>query len=130
MRPRDPTVSAALDLLGLSHGADRAAVTRAYRRLALATHPDLSDAADAAARFDALTAAYRRALDAAPRAVEPTTPAPVSRREHQSVHPALTLLATTGRPTIIVGPGRVDPLPTHRRPSSAPGRVPGSAGEA
>jgi hypothetical protein len=72
-----PSVRAALAVLGLAEGADRAAVTRAYRRLAKATHPDRSDAPDAPSRFAAITAAYHRALDGTgtPEQVETVSPA-------------------------------------------------------
>jgi hypothetical protein len=62
MPSRENHVLAALAALGLSDDADRDAVAHAYRRLARATHPDVSDSPDAAARFAALTAAYRRAI--------------------------------------------------------------------
>ena len=42
------------------------AVIHAYRRLAKESHPDLTAAQDAAARFDAVTAAYRHVLDLVP----------------------------------------------------------------
>ena len=38
----DPGVEAAWAVLGLTADADRDQVTRAYRRLALSTHPDVS----------------------------------------------------------------------------------------
>ncbi len=58
MRLRTPGVSA----LGLDPGASRGEITRAYRRLALLTHPDVSGDPAAAQRFASLTDAYRRAL--------------------------------------------------------------------
>ncbi len=60
----DPGLEAALALLGLAAGADRDQVTSAYRRLARATHPDVSSTPDAAARFAAVANAYRRAVEA------------------------------------------------------------------
>jgi hypothetical protein len=48
--------------LGLRPGASRADIARAYRRLALLTHPDVSPDPTAAQRFAALTEAYERAL--------------------------------------------------------------------
>jgi hypothetical protein len=74
-------LGAALAVLGLAEGADRGAVTRAYRRLARLTHPDRSEAPDAAARFAAITAAYHQAL-AATASTEPAdamSPAPAVR---------------------------------------------------
>jgi len=60
----DPGLEAALAVLGLAAGADRDQVTSAYRRLARATHPDVSPTPDAAARFAAVANAYRRAVEA------------------------------------------------------------------
>ena len=60
----EPGLQAALALLGLGADADADQVRRAYRRLALATHPDVSPTADAAARFDALTRAHRLVSEA------------------------------------------------------------------
>lgn len=48
----------AFRLLGIPAGSDRATVTRAYRRLARATHPDVSHDPQAAERFAALARAY------------------------------------------------------------------------
>jgi preprotein translocase subunit Sec63 len=48
--------------LGLEPDATRDDVARAYRRLALLTHPDVSHDPQAAQRFVSLTDAYRRAL--------------------------------------------------------------------
>ena len=61
----DPELEAAWALLGLAAGADHDQVTRAYRRLARATHPDVSPAPDAATRFSTVANAYRRAVEAA-----------------------------------------------------------------
>ncbi len=54
----------AFRLLGISPDSDRAAVLRAYRRLAHDTHPDVSEHPEAAARFVALVEAYRVASEA------------------------------------------------------------------
>ena len=76
----DPGLEAAWAVLGLAAGADRDQVTSAYRRLARATHPDVSPTPDAAARFAAVANAYRRAVEATrgqetgPRSTDPTTP--------------------------------------------------------
>lgn len=51
----------ALKVLGIPADSDRERVTNAYRRLARATHPDVSPDPDAAERFALLTAAYRLA---------------------------------------------------------------------
>jgi DnaJ domain len=53
----------AFRLLGLPAGSDREAVAHAYRRLARATHPDVSTDPEAADRFAALTAAYSLASE-------------------------------------------------------------------
>jgi hypothetical protein len=131
MQPQRPTVRSALALLGLSEGAPRAAVTQAYRRLALTTHPDLSDAADAAARFAALTDAYRRVLAAAPvqaattsaLATEPTTSPAVPRARPRIVHPGVVTLydrAGASSPIIVVGPARMEPLSARRAREGGP----------
>lgn len=110
-----PTMSAALAILGVAEDADRDVVTRAYRRLARATHPDVSPAADAAERFDALTAAYRRALDAAPTpSIESTAPPIVVSTPfiHDYLHPWAPIQHGGHRaPTILVGRVRIDPSP-------------------
>lgn len=49
----------ALKVLGIPADSDRETVTSAYRRLARATHPDVSPDPDAAERFATVTAAYR-----------------------------------------------------------------------
>lgn len=118
------TLTAALALLGLDEGADRAAVVQAYRRLARTTHPDLSDAADAAGKFDSLTTAYRRALDTPPTTAAESTadsaaePVVTSTPYVRPAGPGIWLADGPSRPFIIVRPGRVDPLPPHRRPSA------------
>lgn len=53
----------AFRLLGLPAGSDREAVVHAYRRLARATHPDVSADPEAADLFATLTAAYRLASE-------------------------------------------------------------------
>lgn len=54
------SIQEAMELLGVTADSDPAAVARAYRRLARATHPDVSSQPDAAARFAAVTTAYRQ----------------------------------------------------------------------
>ena len=66
MKYIDSTLRKELAVLGLAADADRDAVIHAYRRLAKESHPDLTAAQDAAARFDAVTAAYRHVLDLVP----------------------------------------------------------------
>jgi hypothetical protein len=55
----DAELEEALKVLGIPADSDRTRVTEAYRRLARATHPDVSSDPDAAERFDAASAAYR-----------------------------------------------------------------------
>lgn len=77
MEPGATGVRGALAVLGLEPGADRDAVTEAYRRLAKSHHPDVSRAADAAERFAAIASAYQEALAATPVRVD-EEPAPWS----------------------------------------------------
>jgi len=49
----------ALNVLGIPADSSRETVTSAYRRLARATHPDVSPDPDAAERFATVAAAYR-----------------------------------------------------------------------
>ena len=66
----------AFTALGLEPGATRDDIARAYRRLALHTHPDVSHDPLAAQRFASLTDAYRRALaEAGCQAAAPKPPA-------------------------------------------------------
>lgn len=69
----------AMKTLGLHCSASREAIRRAYRRLAFACHPDLHGGCpEMARRFQALTDAYRLALEGAPfgRSARPKTAAP------------------------------------------------------
>ncbi|KAA1426840.1 DnaJ domain-containing protein [Nocardioides antri] len=103
----DPKVRAAFALLGLRPDADQLAVLAAYRRLARATHPDVSSERDAAERFTALSAAYQQAMAAAPERTAPADPpeeAPSTARPFPRATPA------TGRP-FVAGPVRVEPAP-------------------
>lgn len=75
MRLSTPGASA----LGLEPGASRGDIVRAYRRLALLTHPDVSGHPAAPQRFAALTDAYHRALaEADTVAARPVRSAPPS----------------------------------------------------
>jgi hypothetical protein len=107
MGQHEPGLQAALALLGLGADADSDQVRRAYRRLARATHPDVSPTADAAARFDALTRAHRLVAEA----VRPPE------REHTATPvPSQPLSGTSlghwrdWDAWIVVGPVRVDPF--------------------
>jgi hypothetical protein len=55
----DRSRAEAFRVLGIPVDSDRDAVARAYRTLARATHPDISDDPDAADRFATVAAAYR-----------------------------------------------------------------------
>jgi hypothetical protein len=120
MKYIDSTLREELAVLGLDADADRDAVIHAYRRLAKESHPDLTAAQDAAARFDAVTAAYRHVLDLVPARTAEAVPHVI----HQVVvsSPVSFYLPdaslTRGavgrqRPAIVVGPVRMEPLPTH-----------------
>jgi hypothetical protein len=54
----DNQLEEALKMLGIPADSDDERVTRAYRRLARATHPDVSAEPDAAERFAEVTAAF------------------------------------------------------------------------
>lgn len=106
--------SAALAVLGLPEDATAPQVTRAYRRLARETHPDVTGRGDAEGgrRFAAVSAAYRLLAD--PPAQAPawdgaSTPpgfagAPLARRLRQA--PAADRAA---RPPIVAGPVFITP---------------------
>ncbi len=59
-REMSAAVRGAYRTLGLSETASPAEVRRAFRRLAHSLHPDVNPAPEAAARFKAVLAAYRR----------------------------------------------------------------------
>src|SRR3954469_3808397 len=63
-RRMDPKLAQALEMLGVTLDSDGATVRRAYRRLARATHPDMSPDPVAAERFASVHAAYRLVCDA------------------------------------------------------------------
>lgn len=96
----------ALALLGLPGGAARAEITRAYHRLARATHPDVCPEPDAAQRFAQLNRAYRTAFAAAPahNVTRPADPPPTVSP------PAVDVPAASG--DLRVGPVHYTPWPT------------------
>ncbi len=102
MRLSTPGVSA----LGLDSGASRGEITRAYRRLALLTHPDVSGDPAAAQRFASLTDAYHRALAEADEVVV----------RPPRATPRLTF-RTSGR-QFVAGPVHVTPQPFRPRRES------------
>jgi hypothetical protein len=103
----------AFGVLGIPADSDQDAVVQAYRRLARATHPDVSDDPDAADRFATVVAAYQLAS----RDPRPTS---IPVRIHEPapggpVHRGWTTLSTTPggrrgqRAPIVAGPVSVDP---------------------
>lgn len=86
--------------LGLEPGATRDDIARAYRRLALLTHPDVSHNPQAAQRFASLTDVYRRALAEAGSHRAPTASSPAS-------HPR----RPAGHLQFVAGPAHVVPQP-------------------
>jgi len=106
-RPRQPSP---YDVLGVRPDASDRDITRAYRRLARAWHPDTRPAgAGATARFQAVSDAYELLSDPAQRAVydERQRHRPVT-RQHRLPGPAMW-----------AGPVRVEPLPGDSRPGRA-----------
>ncbi len=57
------SIEQALEVLGVAADSGPEAVAHAYRRLARATHPDVSEDPEAAERFATLAAAYRMVAD-------------------------------------------------------------------
>jgi len=125
----DPVVgarTAALALLGLSEPATAEQVTRAYRRLAKSTHPDVTGPLDrdAGSRFASLTAAYRLLLDASSAPPHPawsppsppSPPAPTPPSEPRRPRTPVPVRVRFTRPVISVGPVHISPLPPRRDP--------------
>ena len=113
----DGSIQQAQDLLGVAADSDPATLAHAYRRLALANHPDVSAAPDAAHRFATITAAYHLLRD------RPEVPRPgnsPTRQEFIAGRGVATLRSTAmggpqwwvgsvaGSP-IVAGPVTVDP---------------------
>lgn len=118
--------AAALELLGLQAGATREQITRAYRRLARITHPDVTGATDPSAsdRFAAISDAYHR-LAAAPSPRPTVVPEPVRRPTQGPTQvptqrpvpgPEWTVGAGWARPPIVAGPVVITPPVSSRRP--------------
>jgi hypothetical protein len=117
----DPRVRAAWAVLGLGADPDLAEITRAYRRQARDTHPDVSATPDAAARFEALADAYQVAVEATrqgetgpPRTTPRPRPAP--RRPFTEVTPdeRWRNALRHGSAPLVAGPVRVQPSPAPR----------------
>lgn len=109
--------AAALDVLGLPNGATPEQVTRAYRRLARSTHPDVTGATDPTAgdRFAAISDAYHR-LTTAPSPPPILAHSPVQRPVHSraqgptTARPGWLAGSPAARPPIVAGPVFVTPL--------------------
>jgi hypothetical protein len=114
----DPRVRAAWAVLGLGVDPDLAEITRAYRRQARDTHPDVSATPDAAARFEALSDAYQVAVEATrqgeiapPLTASQPQPAP---RPFTEVTPVDRWTLRHGSAPLVAGPVRVQPSPAPR----------------
>ena len=111
--------AAALELLGLGAGATPEQVTRAYRRLARTTHPDVTGATDPAAgdRFAAISDAHHRLA---------ATPSPAPDPVHKPARrPAPTRRTWAvgdvwARPPIVAGPVVITPLASSRSAGEEP----------
>ena len=89
----DRQLDEALKVLAIPVDSDPETVTNAYRRLARATHPDVSPDPDAAVQFATVTAAYRLVSAVPQAALHP--------RQHSEGRPAATgsfLRSTAPRP--------------------------------
>ncbi len=113
MQTERQRLSSALRVLGVADDADLDTITRAYRRLARTTHPDISEATDAATQFDVLTGAYRQALAARQTSAQPSRPQPGQQPTARSTTPGF---GRAGGFTIVVGPARVEPVEGGRAP--------------
>jgi hypothetical protein len=119
------TRMAALAVLGLPEQATAREITRAYRRLAKSTHPDLvgqpgvhhdPGPSDAGLRFAALADAYRALTSAAASPPPPPAAAP-PRHGWTPVPVRFTGLSTPAAAPapIVAGPVRISPATTRRR---------------
>lgn len=99
---------AARRLLGVPADSDPAAVAQAYRRLARATHPDVSADPEAAKKFAALAAAYRllSAAPPAPPALRDETAPPAHRPRPPQ---AFGVDPGASQPPLVAGPVRIRP---------------------
>ena len=122
--------SSAWDVLGLSRSADLDECKDAYRRLALALHPDTNPSADAAARFAAVVEAYQliagggaRGGVAGPRGVHSVGGVLVVPLEALRQDPQYALYTCRLRLQENDGPVRAAPAPV-----GAPGAAPAESG--
>ena len=102
----DRQLDGALKVLGIPAHSDRETVTSAYRRLARATHPDVSPDPEAAERFATVTAAYRL-VSAAPHPHPRLHP-----RKRSGDGPAWTYSLLCWPAPIVAGPGQVRRVPS------------------
>lgn len=100
----------AFGILGIPPDSDQAAVAHAYRRLARATHPDVSEDPEAAHRFAAVAAAYRLASE------EPRTTAIPVRVHKPAPNESIFGKRRPLRAPIVAGPVWVDPPHRHGGP--------------
>lgn len=100
----------AFQLLGIPQDSDRNAIAHAYRRLARATHPDVSADADASERFVNLTQAYRIATSAPE---HQTTAATKDVDAGAGVEVPVRRAWSTQEAPIVAGPVRVRPSTDH-----------------
>jgi DnaJ domain len=125
----------AFRLLGIPAGSDRETVAHAYRRLARATHPDVSRDPKTADRFAILTEAYRLATEEPPPPVAPASPASSARpapasggveRGEEWRAPTWAMVRAVTLPSSGDVPGHGPPLVAGpvliRPPGAAPGR--------
>jgi hypothetical protein len=133
----DKQLDDALEVLGVAPGSDRETVARAYRRLARATHPDVSPGPEAAQRFAAVTAAYR--LVSGMHVAERDSRRPSEGVAHDWATPAsvprgfplllgaspLEALWSWSRPPIVAGPAVIRSMPRDAGASRGHG-IPGS----
>ena len=114
MQRESAPLRAAWAVLGVPAGPTSDQVTRAYRRLARSTHPDVSTNADAAARFDDVTNAYRLAVEVARRQETERAPVLPPVDPFGSGPPAARTDTHCGPPDVwlVAGPARVRPLST------------------
>ncbi len=100
----------AFRVLGVPTGSDQRTVSRAYRRLARETHPDLSGDPAAADRFAALATAFAVASEPVPGPAT-TAPTPRPRQDPTAAQRPQRRPASDGqpsdlweRPLIVAGP--------------------------
>ena len=107
---------AALATLGLKDPCSPRDIARAYRRLARATHPDMTGVLDDAAkdRFTSLADAYRSLTPPSGSGASASTTLPPSTVAGLRAHD-LFLEGVPYEPPIVAGPVCISPLPSHPR---------------